>query len=230
VLLEIKKINSFYGMSHILFDLSLEVEEREIICLLGRNGVGKTTTLRSIMGLTPPRSGSIRFAGRDLRGRRPFEIARTGIGFVPEDRLIIPDLSVKDNLEIAVRRTGPWSLDAVYALFPRLEERKYQAGGTLSGGEQQMLTIGRALMTNPELLVMDEPSEGLAPAVVRLLGDFMKVLKEKGMTTLLAEQNSKFALAFSDRAYMLEKGKICWRGGGAELKENREIMKRYLGV
>jgi branched-chain amino acid transport system ATP-binding protein len=178
VLLELRDVNSFYGMSHILFDLSLQVEEREIVCLLGRNGVGKTTTLRSIMGLTPPRSGNVLFAGRDLRGKRPFEIARTGIGFVPEDRLIIPDLSVKDNLEIAVRRTGQWSLESIYALFPRLEERKYQAGGTLSGGEQQMLAVGRALMTNPELLVMDEPSEGLAPAVVRLLSDFMRVLKE----------------------------------------------------
>ncbi len=229
-LLEVSRLNSFYGMSHILFNLSINVGQEEIVCLLGRNGVGKTTTLRSIMGLTPPRSGSIKFAGREIRDKQPFEIARLGVGFVPEDRLIIPDLTVKENLEIEVRRTGQWSLESVYALFPRLEERKNQPGGTLSGGEQQMLAIGRALMTNPELLLMDEPSEGLAPAIVKLLADFMKVVKEKGVTTLLAEQNSKFALTFSDRAYMLEKGEICWQGTCEELREKNEIMKRYLGV
>jgi len=230
VLLEVAGINTFYGMSHILFDMSLRIGQGEIICLLGRNGTGKTTTLRSIMGLTPPRSGSIAFKGQEIRGKQPFRIARLGIGFVPEGRLIIPDLTVRENLEIVVRRTGQWTLEAVYHLFPRLKERESQEGGTLSGGEQQMLAVGRALMTNPDLLLLDEPSEGLAPVVVRLLAEFMGVLREKGMTTLLAEQNSTFALKFSDRAYLLEKGEICWNGDCEQLKCKPEVMKRYLGV
>jgi branched-chain amino acid transport system ATP-binding protein len=230
LLLEVDSINTFYGMSHILFDLSMGVDRGEIVCLLGRNGTGKTTTLRSIMGLTAPRSGSILFEGRGVRGKQPFRIARLGVGFVPEGRLIIPDLSVRENLEIAVRRQGPWTLDAVYQVFPRLKERQGQEGGTLSGGEQQMLAIGRALMTNPSLLLLDEPSEGLAPVIVKILADFMRVLKEKGVTTLLAEQNSTFALKFSDRVYLLEKGRICWDGGSEELKSKPDVMKRYLGV
>jgi len=229
VLLEVSNINTFYGMSHILFNLSLNIEKGEIVCLLGRNGVGKTTTLRSIMGLTPARSGSIIFAGEEIRTKQPFRIARLGIGFVPEDRLIIPDLTVKENLEIA-KRPGEWTLEGIYGLFPGLKEREAQEGGTLSGGEQQMLTIGRALMSNPKLLLLDEPSEGLAPAIVKMLGEFMQVLKGKGMTTLIAEQNSKFALTFSDRAYLLEKGEICWHGNCVELKEKPNVMKRYLGV
>ena len=230
MLLEVSNINTFYGMSHILFNLSLNIEKGEIVCLLGRNGVGKTTTLRSIMGLTPARSGSIIFADEEIRTKQPFRIARLGIGFVPEDRLIIPDLTVKENLEIAIRPGEDWTLEGIYQIFPRLKEREAQEGGTLSGGEQQMLTIGRALMSNPKLLLLDEPSEGLAPAIVRMLGEFMQVLKGKGMTTLLAEQNSKFALTFSDRAYLLEKGEICWHGNCAELKGKPEVMKRYLGV
>jgi len=182
------------------------------------------------MGLTPAQSGSITFADKEIRTKQPFHIARLGIGFVPEDRLIIPDLTVKENLEIAIRPGEDWTLEGIYRLFPRLKEREAQEGGTLSGGEQQMLTIGRALMSNPKLLLLDEPSEGLAPAIVKMLGEFMKVLKGKGMTTLLAEQNSKFALTFSDRAYLLEKGEICWHGDCAELKRKPEVTKRYLGV
>lgn len=230
MLLDVDDINTFYGMSHALFNLSLSVDRGQIICLLGRNGAGKTTTVRSIMGLTPPRSGSIVFAGHEIRGKQAFRIGRLGIGFVPEDRLIIPDLTVKENLEIAIRRKGQWTLDGVYRLFPVLKEREAQEGGTLSGGEQQMLAIGRALMSNPELLLLDEPSEGLAPAIVKMLAEFMGALKEKGMTTLLAEQNSTFALTFSDRAYLLEKGEICWHGNCEELKGKPEVMKRYLGV
>ena len=230
MLLEVSNINTFYGMSHILFNLSLSIEKGEIVCLLGRNGVGKTTTLRSIIGLTPARSGSITFAGEEIRTKQPFRVARLGIGFVPEDRLIIPDLTVKENLEIAIRPGEDWTLEGIYQIFPRLKEREAQEGGTLGGGEQQMLTIGRALMSNPKLLLLDEPSEGLAPAIVRMLGEFMQVLKGKGMTTLLAEQNSKFALTFSDRAYLLEKGEICWHGNCLELKGKPEVMKRYLGV
>jgi branched-chain amino acid transport system ATP-binding protein len=230
MLLEVDSINTFYGMSHILFDLSLSIEKGEIVCILGRNGAGKTTTLRSIIGLTPPLSGSIIFAGQEIRSKQAFRIARLGIGFVPEDMLIIPDLTVRENLEIAMRRKGQWTLETVYRLFSVLKERESQEGGTLSGGEQQMLAIGRALMSNPQLLLLDEPSEGLAPTIVKMLADFMRVLKEEGMTTLLAEQNSKFALTFSDRAYLLEKGEICWHGNCAELKEKPEVMKRYLGV
>jgi branched-chain amino acid transport system ATP-binding protein len=230
MLLEVDSINTFYGMSHILFDLSLSVEKGEIVCLLGRNGAGKTTTLRSIIGLTPPLSGSIIFEGQEIRSKQAFRIARLGIGFVPEDMLIIPDLTVRENLEIAMRRKGQWTLETVYRLFSVLKERESQEGGTLSGGEQQMLAIGRALMSNPQLLLLDEPSEGLAPTIVKMLADFMRVLKEEGMTTLLAEQNSKFALTFSDRAYMLEKGEICWHGSCEELKGKPEVMKRYLGV
>ena len=230
MILVVNSINTFYGMSHILFNLSLSVNKGEIVCLLGRNGAGKTTTLRSIIGLTSPRSGSITFAGQEIRGKQPFRIARLGIGFVPEDRLIIPDLTVKENLEIATRCKGQWTLEGVYRIFPMLKERECQEGGTLSGGEQQMLAIGRALMSNPELVLLDEPSEGLAPAIVKMLADFMRVLKEKDMTTLIAEQNSSFALTFSDRAYLLEKGKICWDGRCDELKGKPEVMKRYLGV
>ena len=230
MLLEVDSINTFYGMSHILFDLSLSIEKGEIVCILGRNGAGKTTTLRSIIGLTPPLSGSIIFEGQEIRSKQAFRIARLGIGFVPEDMLIIPDLTVRENLEIAMRRKGQWTLETVYRLFSVLKERESQEGGTLSGGEQQMLAIGRALMSNPQLLLLDEPSEGLAPTIVKMLADFMRVLKEEGMTTLLAEQNSKFALTFSDRAYLLEKGEICWHGNCAELKEKPEVMKRYLGV
>ncbi len=230
MLLEVDSVNTFYGMSHILFNLSVSVDKGEIVCLLGRNGAGKTTTLRSIMGLTPPHSGSIIFAAQEIRGKKPFSIARLGVGFVPEDRLIIPDLTVRENLEIAVRRRGQWTLDAVYQLFPVLKEREAQEGGTLSGGEQQMLAIGRTLMSNPELLLLDEPSEGLAPVIVKILADFMRALKEKGITTLLAEQNSTFALTFSDRAYLLEKGEICWHGSCLELKGKPEAIKRYLGV
>jgi len=230
MLLEVDSINTFYGMSHILFDLSLSVEKGEIVCLLGRNGAGKTTTLRSIIGLTPPLSGSIIFEGQEIRSKQAFRIARLGIGFVPEDMLIIPDLTVRENLEIAMRRKGQWTLETVYRLFSVLKERESQEGGTLSGGEQQMLAIGRALMSNPQLLLLDEPSEGLAPTIVKMLADFMRVLKEEGMTTLLAEQNSKFALTFSDRAYLLEKGGICWHGNCEELKGKPEIMKQYLGV
>jgi len=230
MLLEVDSINTFYGMSHILFDLSLSIEKGEIVCILGRNGAGKTTTLRSIIGLTPPLSGSIIFEGQEIRSKQAFKIARLGIGFVPEDMLIIPDLTVRENLEIAMRRKGQWTLETVYRLFSVLKERESQEGGTLSGGEQQMLAIGRALMSNPQLLLLDEPSEGLAPTIVKMLADFMRVLKEEGMTTLLAEQNSKFALTFSDRAYMLEKGEICWHGSCEELKGKPEVMKRYLGV
>jgi branched-chain amino acid transport system ATP-binding protein len=232
MLLEVKDINAFYGISHILFDVSLEVDEGEVVCLLGRNGVGKTTTLRSIMGLTPFRSGGILFKGSDLRGRQPFEIARMGIGFVPEDRIIFPDLTVRENLEMGVKRKsdGHWTLDRVYRMFPILEKRHSQMGGTLSGGEQQMLTIGRTLMGNPALLMLDEPSEGLAPLVVKQLSSQVRNLKKDGMPILLTEQNTSFTLMLSDRGYILEKGQVRWDGPVSELKEKPEILRNYLGV
>ena len=232
MLLQVKDINAFYGISHILFGVSLEVDEGEVVCLLGRNGVGKTTTLRSIMGLTPFRSGSILFKGSDLRGRQPFEIARMGIGFVPEDRIIFPDLTVKENLEMGVKRKsdGRWTLDRIFRMFPILEKRHSQMGGTLSGGEQQMLTIGRTLMGNPALLMLDEPSEGLAPLVVRQLSSQVRNLKKDGLPILLTEQNTSFTLMLSDRGYILEKGHVRWDGPVSELKEEPDILRNYLGV
>jgi len=233
MLLEVKNINSFYDLSHILFDVSLEIEEGETVCLLGRNGVGKTTTLRSIMGLTPPRAGSIKFFEKEIGGKQPFEIARQGVGFVPEDRLIFPDLTVLENLRIAIQQKNAateWTIERIYTLFPRLKERENQMGGTLSGGEQQMLTIARTLMGNPVLLLLDEPSEGLSPLLVKVIEEQLLMLKKEGMTMLLSEQNSSFAQRISDRAYILEKGHVCWSGPMSELKANPDIMKEYLGV
>jgi len=235
MLLEVKEIQTFYGLSHILFGVSLAIEKGETVCLLGRNGVGKTTTLRSIMGLTPPRTGSIQFQGSEIRGKQPFEICRMGLGLVPEDRVIFPDLTVRENLEIAVKKedkgkNNGWTVDKVHRLFPILKERDKQWGGTLSGGEQQMLTIARTLMGNPRLVLLDEPSEGLAPLVVRAIGEHIQALKKEGITLLLSEQNSSFALKVSDRAYILEKGQVTWKGNISELRENPEIMKNYLGI
>lgn len=236
MVLAVKEINTFYGLSHILFGVSLEVKQSEILCILGRNGVGKTTTLRSIMGLAPPRSGSIKFMGEEIRGKQPFIIYRLGIGLVPEDRIIFPDLTVHENLEIAIKkgkRRGKmegWTIEKVHRLFPILKARDKQWGGTLSGGEQQMLTIARTLMGNPRLLLLDEPSEGLAPLVVKAIEEQILLLKKEGMTILLSEQNSNFALRVSDRGYILEKGLVAWRGGISELKANPEIMKNYLGI
>ena len=233
MLLEVRGIDTFYGLSHILFGVSLEIDEGETVCILGRNGVGKTTTLRSIMGLTPPRSGSIKFRGEEIKGKQPFKIARRGIGFVPEDRIIFPELTVRENLEIAVKggKNGEgWTVEKVYELFPVLEERDKQEGGTLSGGEQQMLTIARTLMGNPRLLLLDEPSEGLAPLLIRTIEEQINLLKTEGMTILLSEQSLSFALKISDRAYILEKGQVCWHGPASELKEKPEIMKNYLGL
>jgi branched-chain amino acid transport system ATP-binding protein len=228
----VREINTFYGISHILFDVSLEIDKGEVVCILGRNGVGKTTTLRSIIGLTPPRSGSIVFLGIEIRGKQPFEIARLGIGFVPEDRIIFPDLTVRENLEMGIKRKdrGGWPLERVYEMFPLLKEREKQMGGTLSGGEQQMLTIARTLMGNPQLLLLDEPSEGLAPMIIKEVENQVRHLKTEGMPILLSEQNSNFIMKLSDRAYILEKGQIRWKGEVSELKDKPEIMKTYLGI
>jgi len=233
-LLEIENINTYYDLIHILFDVTLHVYNGETVCLLGRNGVGKTTTFRSIIGLTPPRTGSIKFNGKEIKGLKTHEISRMGIGLVPENRDIFPDLSVRENLEIAAKKSvlkkEEWNLDKVYNMFPILKEREKQMGGTLSGGEQQMLTIARTLMGNPILLLLDEPSEGLAPIIVKSIEEQIINLKKEGMTILLSEQNSSFALKVSDRAYILEKGHVTWTGYTSELKERPNILKRYLGI
>lgn len=232
MLLETKDIHTYYGTSHILFGISMNVEEGEIVSLLGRNGVGKTTTLRSIMGLTPPRSGSILFSNTEIKRKAPFQIARLGVGYVPDDRRIFADLTVRQNLEAIARsgNSGGWTLERVYALFPVLEKFEDRKGDTLSGGEQQMLTIGRTLMGNPKLILLDEPAEGLSPLVVKLLQKQTLKLKEEGITVLLCEQNVKFATEVSDRAYVLEKGQIRYEGSIDDLKENEEVRKKYLMV
>lgn len=232
-LLQISGLNTFYGLSHILFDLSLKIEKGETVCLLGRNGVGKSTTLKSIMGLTPPRSGSIRFAGQAIVGLKTHHIAHLGVGYVPEDRIIFPDLTVRENLEMGIKsanKTEAWTIDRIYQIFPILKEREGQLGGTLSGGEQQMLTIARTLMGNPTLLLLDEPSEGLAPLVVQEVYRQVNFLKKSDITILLCEQKCDFGLTMSDAAYILEKGHICWSGCCTDLRAKPEIIKQYLGI
>ena len=234
-LLELSHVETYYEDSHILFDLSLTVEAGEVVCLLGRNGAGKTTTVRSIVGLTPPRSGRITLRGRDLAGLAPFRIARLGIGFVPEDRRVFPNLTVHENLEVARQTwgnaaTGGWTQERVFELFPILRERRRQAGGTLSGGEQQMLTIARTLMGNPQVLLLDEPSEGLAPLVVETLRQQLGRLKASGLTLVLAEQNVRFVSELGDRVYILEKGMVRYQGSMAEFIADAEVRQAYLAV
>jgi len=234
-LLELSHVDTYYGDSHILFDLSLTVEEGEVVCLLGRNGAGKTTTIRTVIGLTPPHTGRIVLRGRDVAGLAPFRVARLGIGFVPEDRRVFPNLTVHENLEVA-RRTwgngaaGPWTEDRVFELFPILRERARQPGGTLSGGEQQMLTIARTLMGNPEVLLLDEPSEGLAPLVVETLRQQLGRLKTSGLTMVLAEQNVRFVSELGDRVYILEKGMVRYQGSMAAFLADAEVRQAYLAV
>jgi len=234
-LLEVSHIDTYYADSHILFDLSITVGAGEVVCLLGRNGAGKTTTIRSIAGLTPPRAGAITLRGRDIAGLPPFRVARLGIGFVPEDRRVFPNLTVHENLEVARRTWGngsasPWSEDRVFDLFPILRERRRQAGGTLSGGEQQMLTIARTLMGNPEILLLDEPSEGLAPIVVDTLREQLARLKASGLTIVLAEQNVRFVSDLGDRVYILEKGMVRYQGSMAGFIADDEARRTYLAV
>jgi len=235
-LLELEHVETYYGESHILFDLSLTVDAGDVVCLLGRNGAGKTTTVRSIIGLTPPRSGRIALRGRELVGLPPYRIARLGIGFVPEDRRVFPNLTVHENLEVA-RRTwdgggGPpaWTERRLFDLFPILAERRRQLAGTLSGGEQQMLTIARTLMGSPDLLLLDEPSEGLAPIVVEALRQQLARLKQGGLTMVLAEQNVRFVSELGTRVYVLENGGVRYRGSMAEFLADEEVRRAYLAV
>ena len=230
-LLELEDIHAAYGLSRVLFGISLEVNAGECVCLLGRNGVGKTTTMRSVMGLTPPSAGRVRFKSRDITGWSPYRVARTGIGFVPEDRRIFAELSVWENLDVARRaaaRPGRWTIEAVTELFPVLGELRARQGGFLSGGEQQMLTIARTLMGNPELLLLDEPSEGLAPLVVEALLAKIGELKAQGLTILLAEQGIEFSLALADRVYVLEKGVVRFASSSAALRSDRSVLDQLL--
>jgi branched-chain amino acid transport system ATP-binding protein len=232
-LLDVRDIHTAYGRSRALFGVSIEVHAGECVCLLGRNGVGKSTTMRSIMGLTPPQSGRILWKGDDITRRKPFEIARLGIGFVPEDRRVFADLSVADNLDVAqraARRSGPWTIEAVFDFFPKLRELSGRRSGFLSGGEQQMLTIGRTLMCNPELLLLDEPSEGLAPLVVESLLQRVGLLKEQGLTILLAEQALDFCLTLADRVYVLQKGAVRFAGESAQLRDDPALRESLLGL
>jgi branched-chain amino acid transport system ATP-binding protein len=232
-LLELHDVHAAYGTSRVLFGISLEVAPGECVCLLGRNGVGKTTTMRAIMGLTPPSTGRVVWKGRDIAGRAPFRIARDGIGFVPEDRRIFAELTVMENLDVAARaarRPGPWDVARVCGLFPKLRELADRQGGFLSGGEQQMLTIGRTLMGNPELLLLDEPSEGLAPLVVENLLEQVGVLKREGLTILLAEQGVDFSLALADRVYVLEKGAVKFAGAASTLRDNPQLRDELLAL
>ena len=232
--LSVENINTFYGLSHILFDVSLHVNQGEVVVLLGRNGAGKTTTMLSIMGLNPPKTGTITYKGEDITGLAPFKVARAGIGFVPEDRRIFPDITVLGNLDVGLKASktnnNKWTLERIYQLFPVLKDFSNRHGGTLSGGEQQMLTIARSLMGNPDFLLLDEPSEGLAPLIVKVLGEFIEVIKKEGMTVLLSEQNTKFAFKHADRAYILDNGSIKYEGSITELEQNEEIKKQYLAV
>jgi branched-chain amino acid transport system ATP-binding protein len=234
MILEVNDIYTAYGLSQILFGVSLKVQEGEIISLLGRNGVGKTTTLRSIMGLTPPQSGSIKWRGKEIAGKPTYEISRLGIGFVPEDRRIFSDLTVWENLDVAIqpgrKKENIWTLERVFDLFPALKPIQSRKGGYLSGGEQQMLTIARTLMSNPDLLLLDEPSEGLAPLVVQQLGEQIAKLRREGMTILLCEQNQRFSLDLSDRLYILEKGTIKYEGTVQDFKKDETIVRTYLAV
>jgi len=234
MILEVDNIYTAYGLSQILFGVSLKVQEGEVISLLGRNGVGKTTTLRSIMGLTPPISGSIRWRGEEIAGKPTYQISRLGIGFVPEDRRIFSDLTVWENLDVAIqpgsKKENIWTLDRVFDLFPALKPIQTRRGGYLSGGEQQMLTIARTLMGNPDLLLLDEPSEGLAPLVVQQLGEQITKLRREGMTILLCEQNQRFSLDLSDRLYILEKGTIKYEGTVQDFKKDEQIGRAYLAV
>jgi branched-chain amino acid transport system ATP-binding protein len=232
-MLQIEGIHTFYGLSHILFDVSIEVSKGEIVCILGRNGAGKSTTMKSVMGLAPPRQGSIRFQNRDITGVKPHQIARMGMGFVPDDRRVFFDLTVEENLEISergVEKPNSWDRYRVYEFFQPLKHIRSRKAGLLSGGEQQMLTIGRALVTNPDLLLLDEPTEGLAPILVGMLEDHILALKDSGLTILLAEQNQKTALNLSDRGYILDNGAIRYQGKIEDLRQNEEIMRRYLLV
>ena len=229
-MIELKNINTFYGLGHILHDLSLSVAEGEVVALLGRNGAGKTTTLRSISGLTPPKSGEIRYKGRDIAGFPAHQVSRMGIALVPETRDIFSYLTARENLAIARRSSSRWQMDTVLERFPRLKERLDNKGRQLSGGEQQMLAIARALLTGPELLLLDEPSQGLAPLVVDAVMSTIQQLKKERVSMLLVEQNAELALRLADRVYVIDHGTVVFEGTPAALRADRQVTTTYLGV
>jgi len=231
MILEVESINTFYGKSHILQDISFNVKAGEVVALLGRNGVGKTTTLRSIMGLTPPQSGTIRFKGQEAAGNPAYMMAKKGIAYMPDDLRIFPDLTCEENLEIVrrlSRRSGYWTRDKVQALFPVLGERTRQMGLNLSGGEKKMLSMGRTLMANPDLILLDEPSEGLAPMVVANLVEVIRAIQKKGMTILLADQNLKFCRRVCERGYIIEKGRIVHEDTMEAIWRDEKVIQKYL--
>ena len=234
MLLDIKETHTYYGKSHILHGVSMEVDKGEIVTLLGRNGVGKSTILKSIMGLVKPQNGSIQFKGQDIAGLKPHKICHLGVGYVPEDRRIFPKLTVRQNLQVGMKPKqkveNPWTIDRVYKFFPQLGDRDNQKGGNLSGGEQQMLTIGRTLMGNPEIILVDEPTEGLAPLLVDMVVENLRSTKEEGISSLLVEHAMDVALGLADRTYVMSKGEIVFHGTGEELRENTEVRKKYLEI
>lgn len=229
-MLDVKDINTYYGLSHILFDVTLKVNAGEVVGLLGRNGAGKSTAMKSIMGIVPPKKGTIIYKGNDVTGGKPFMLFRKGIGYVPDDRRVFADLCVDDNLDIVHQRSKEWNKERVYDLFPALREIKARRAGHLSGGEQQMLTIARALMGSPELLLLDEPTEGLAPLIVRDLEEQILKLRDTGISILLSEQNVRSALKMISRAYVIDNGRIRFEGTVDELEVNEEVKKKYLMV
>jgi branched-chain amino acid transport system ATP-binding protein len=233
-LLEVDCIETCYGLSQVLFGLSLSIQTGEMVALMGRNGMGKTTTVRSIMGLTPPRAGAVRLDGEDVRGLAAFRIAQLGIGLVPEGRQIFPNLTVRENLvAAAANRLGnsdPWTLEKIHTLFPRLAERGNNMGNQLSGGEQQMLAIGRALMTNPRLLILDEATEGLAPLIREEIWNCLSMLKARGQSVLVIDKNVEHLARIADRHYIIERGRAVWSGTSEQLVAEPDLQRRYLGI
>jgi branched-chain amino acid transport system ATP-binding protein len=237
--LAVERLNAWYGAAQILYDVTLTVSRGEVVALMGRNGAGKSTTMKAIMGLVARRNGAVRVNGRDTSALKPFEIARLGVGFTPEDRRIFSDLTVLENLDVGRQKPRrschelpalAWSLERLFSLFPNLAEKRDHLGGRLSGGEQQMLTLARTLMGNPLLLLLDEPSEGVAPVIVEEIANTILLLKNQGLSILLSEQNVAFAQIVSDRAYTLEKGQIRWTGTMIELTRNPDIQRSYLAL
>jgi branched-chain amino acid transport system ATP-binding protein len=232
-MLVVKDVHTYYGDSYALQGVSLEVREGQIVALLGRNGMGKTTTIRSIIGFNPPRRGEVLYKERNIAGMRPFEVSRLGIGLVPQGRRIFPSLTVRENLTVSARnqsRANPWTLERVYGMFPILKKRAKNRGTELSGGEQQMLAIGRSLMTNADLLLLDEPSEGLAPLIVRGIGDLILALKQEGLSILLVEQNVTMATRVADYVYVISNGQIVFEGDVSAFKTDSAVQEQFIGV